>query len=142
MIAGIASLVFIPLLAISMVHFLWAFGSNWPAQDQKSLAHTVAGFKDIERMPPRIMSAAVAIGILLAGLWALSMSSPLPNPILTVGGAVLTLVFLTRGIIGFTSLWRDLTPEEPFATFDKKLYSPLCIGLGLGFLFLTIWRLT
>lgn len=142
MIAGIASLIFVPLLAISMVHLLWAFGSKWPAQDQKSLARTVVGFKDIERMPPRIMSAAVAVGILTAGIWALSMSGPLPNPTITTGGIVLTLVFLARGIVGFTPWWRNLTPEEPFATFDKKLYSPLCIALGLGFLFLTIWRLT
>jgi len=141
MIAGISSLVFIPLLAIFMVHILWAFGSTWPAQDQKTLARTVTGFKGVEHMPPRIASAAVAIAVLAAGTWALFMSDPAPNPLLTLGGGVLAFVFLGRGVAGYTKKWRDLTPEEPFATFDRKLYSPLCLGIGIGFLFLTIWRL-
>lgn len=141
MIAGIASLVFIPLLAIAMVHFMWAFGSAWPAQDRKSLAHTVVGFKDIQHMPPRPLTALVAIMIFAAGIWALAMTDPNPSWLLTLVGAALSLVFLGRGIAGFTQKWRDLTPEEPFATFDRKLYSPLCIGLGLGFAFLAVWRL-
>jgi len=141
MIAGISSLVFVPLLAVSLVHFLWAFGSNWPVNDQKTLARTVAGFKGIDHMPPRTVSASVAIAILFAGIWALFMSDPAPNHWLTLGGGAFALVFLGRGIAGFTKKWRALTPEEPFATFDRKLYSPLCLGVGTGFLLLTIWRL-
>lgn len=141
MISGIAVLVFIPLLAISMLHFMWAFGSNWPAKDQKTLARTVAGFRGVKKMPPRIASFGVAVLIFVAGLWALAMSDPTPNRTLSIGGALLSLVFLGRGGVGFTKWWRAKTPEEPFATLDRKTYSPLCCGIGLGFLCLTIWRL-
>lgn len=141
MISGIASLVFIPLLAISIVHLMWSFGSKWPAADEKALAQTVAGFKGVEKMPPRIVSFTVAVFIFFAGGWALFMTDPAPNNLLTLGGALLALIFLGRGIAGYTEQWRALTPEEPFATFDRKVYSPICLGVGSGFLFLTIWRL-
>lgn len=141
MILGFAALVFVLLLAISMVHFMWAFGSTWPLKDQKTLAHTVAGFRGVEKMPPRMASFGVAVLIFIAGLWALAMSAPSPNWKLTFGGALLTCVFLGRGLIGFTKWWRVKTPQEPFATLDRKIYSPLCCGIGLGFLFLTLWRI-
>ena len=140
MVAAIASLTFIPLLAISMVHLLWAFGLTYPAKDELTLARTVAGFRGIEKMPPRIASFGVAIATLVAGIWALALTDASPSLVLTGGGAVLALVFLVRGLVGFTRKWREMTPEEPFATFDRKLYSPLCIGIGLGFLVLTALR--
>lgn len=141
MIAGLASLVFIPLLAISMVHFMWAFGSTWPVSDPQTLARTVVGTKGVKRMPSRFLTALVAIAVLAAGIWVLAMTDPSDSIILTLGGAGLALVFVGRGVAGFTSAWRALVPEEPFATFDKKLYSPLCLAIGAGFIALVIWRL-
>lgn len=140
MMAGIASLVFMPLLAVFFAHTLWAFGRTWPVDNEQALARTVIGTKDVSGMPPRWMSGLVAFFILIAGLWALLLSDPAPNLILTLGGALLTFVFLLRGIAGYTPKWRELTSEEPFASFDKKVYSPLCLGIGLGFAILTIWR--
>ncbi len=141
MIMGISSLVFVPLLAIAIVHFLWALGFNYPVKDQKTLARTVAGFKDIEKMPPRLMSALVGIGVLSAGIWILAMADPAPNLTLTFGGIILAIIFLGRGLIGFTKKWAEITPEEPFRTFDRKFYSPLSIGIGLGTLILVLWRI-
>ena len=141
MIAGIASLVFIPLLSIAMVHMLWAFGSTYPVRDEKTLARTVAGFKDIEKMPPRPVSFFVSLLALGTGIWALALTDPAPSPILTLGGVLLTLVFLGRGIAGYTEKWRQMTPEEPFASMDRKIYSPLCLFIGTGFAVLTLLRL-
>ena len=137
---GISSLIFIPLLAISIVHLMWTFGSTYPTKSEKALAQTVAGFKGIEKMPPRLASLAVSIATLFAGIWALSMADPAPNTTLTLGGAILSLIFLARGIFGYTKKWQTITPEEPFRAMDRKIYSPLCIGLGLGFAFLVVWR--
>lgn len=142
MIMGIASLVFIPLLAVSMAHFLWAIGKSWPIRDPALLARTVTGFKGVDRMPPRLMSLAVSVATLLAGIVALSLADP------EAGGQWLNLlglgagaIFLARGIIGYLPFWAELTPEEPFRTLDRKNYSPLCIGLGLGFFLLVALRL-
>ncbi|MCF6301911.1 MAG: DUF3995 domain-containing protein [Devosiaceae bacterium] len=142
MTAGLASLIFIPLLAISMVHMLWAFGSTYPAKTQRDLARTVAGFKDIEKMPPRLASLAVSLATLFAGLWALALTDPNTSLILTSGGFVLTFLFLARGLVSYTSWWRALTPEQPFASFDVKVYGPLCLFIAVGFGLLTVLRVT
>ncbi len=141
MIMGIASLVFIPLLAIALVHFIWALGFNYPVKDEKTLARTVAGFKDVKKMPPKTLSALVGAGVLGAGIWVLAMADPMDSSILTLGGAILALVFLGRGALGYTKKWEEITPEQPFRALDKKIYSPLCLAIGAGILFLTLWRI-
>lgn len=141
MTTGLASLIFIPLLAISMVHMLWAFGSTYPAKTQKVLVRTVAGFKGVEKMPPRLASLAVSLATFFAGLWALALTDPSTSLILTGGGVVLTFVFLARGLVSYTSWWRALTPEQPFARFDVKVYGPLCLFIAVGFGWLTLLRM-
>ncbi|MCB9994337.1 MAG: DUF3995 domain-containing protein [Hyphomicrobiaceae bacterium] len=142
MLAGIASLVFIPLLAIVMVQVMWAFGARFPARDEATLARTVIGKPGIVTMPRRIISFLAALLVFAAGLWALSLSDPEPNLVLDIGGAALAAAFLIRGIAGYTSTWRNNHPEEPFKTFDRKVYSPLSIGVGLGFALLTFLNAT
>lgn len=142
MATGISSLVFVPLLAIFFAHIMWAFGSTWPVKDQKMLARTVAGFKGIEKMPPRFATFGVAIAAFAAGIIGLLLSDPETNNTLTLLGVLLAGIFLFRGILGFTSKWRELTPEEPFRTLDRKIYSPLCIGIGICFVTLVAMRLT
>ena len=141
MTAGLASLIFIPLLAISIVHMMWAFGSTYPAKTQIDLVRTVAGFKGVQKMPPRLASFAVSVVIFIAGLWALALTDPSDSMLLTAGGLALFLVFLLRGVLGYTSWWREKAPEEPFATFDVKVYAPLCLFIATGFGWLTILRL-
>ncbi len=70
----ISSLMFIALLAVSMAHFLWALGRTWPIRDEKLLAQTVVGFRDIERMPPRLASFGVALAALAAGIFGLALA--------------------------------------------------------------------
>jgi hypothetical protein len=139
MIAGIASLVFIPLLAIGFAHLVWAFGSTWPVRSEDLLVRTVIGRPGRTRMP-RLLSALIAVGVLAAGVIALSLADPAVGPvILTLGGA-LAVLFLVRGVAGYTSAWRQRTPVEPFRSMDRKVYSPLCLALGAGFVFLVLWR--
>lgn len=138
----VSSLMFIVLLAVSMAHFLWSIGRTWPIRDEKLLAQTVVGFKDIERMPPRPASFAVCVLTLVAGIAALSLADH------TSGGAWLTLlgvalgaIFLARGILGYTTWWQARRPEPSFRINDSRVYSPLCLALGLGFLVLVALRL-
>lgn len=142
MTTGIASIVFVLLLAVSMAHFMWAIGRKWPVKDEKRLAQTVVGFKGVERMPPKLMSFAVSVMALAAGIIGLSLADKLSGGWwLDALGILFGLVFLARGVLGYTAYWAALTPEEPFRTLDRKNYSPLCLVLGLGFLTLVILRL-
>ena len=137
----IASMMFIALFAVSLAHFLWSMGRTWPIRNEKLLAQTVVGFKDIERMPPRLASFAVSVATIAAGIYALALADHDSGGIwLNLGGVALAAVFLARGIVGYTAWWANLTPEPNFRLNDRRVYSPLCIALGLGFLALIILR--
>ena len=51
------------------------------------------------------------------------------------------VLFLVRGALGYTARWRAMFTEEPFATLDRKNYSPLCLAIGIGFVILVVLRL-
>lgn len=137
----IASMMFIALFAVSLAHFLWSIGRTWPIRDEKLLAQTVVGFKDIERMPPRLASLAVSIATLAAGIFALALADHDSGGIwLNLGGFALAAVFLARGVLGFTAWWAQKTPEPNFRLNDRRVYSPLCLALGLGFIALVVFR--
>jgi hypothetical protein len=94
-------------------------------------------------MPPRLASFAIALATFAAGIYALALADHDSGGIwLNLGGFALAAVFLARGIVGFTDWWTKLTPEPNFRLNDRRVYSPLCIALGLGFLALVVFRLT
>ncbi|MBE0580556.1 DUF3995 domain-containing protein [Devosia sp.] len=138
----IAALMFVILLAVSTAHFLWSIGRTWPIRSEKLLAQTVVGFEGIERMPPRLASFAVAVATLAAGIIALALADHDSGGLtLSLIGLPLAAVFLARGIVGYTAWWAAKTPEPNFRLNDARVYSPLCLFLGLGFVALVILRL-
>ena len=139
----LSSFMFIGLFAVSIAHLMWAFGRTWPIRNEKLLAQTVVGFKDIERMPPRLASLAVSVATFTAGCFALALADPDSGGWqLNLAGFALAAVFLARGIVGYTPWWASVTPEPNFRLNDRRVYSPLCLFLGLGFLALIVLRLT
>jgi hypothetical protein len=138
----IAAFMFVALLAVSIAHLLWSIGRTWPIRNEKLLAQTVVGTAGIERMPPRIASLGVGLALALAGILALALadhdSGGFP---LDVVGTLLALVFLARGIIGYTPAWSARTPEPNFRLNDRRVYSPLCLLLGAGYVALVLMRL-
>jgi len=139
----IASFMFIALFAISIAHLLWAFGRTWPIRDEKLLAQTVVGTAGIEHMPPRLASFAVSVFTIAAGIFALALADHDGGGTwLTIAGCGLALLFLARGIVGYTPWWAIQTPEPNFRLNDRRVYSPVCLFLGLGFIVLVVFRLT
>jgi hypothetical protein len=137
----VASIVFVILLAVALAHLLWSFGSRWPIRDPELLAKTVIGRPGVTRVP-RFASFAVAVLVFAAGIVALSLADHDAGDWWLTGlGVVLAAVFLGRGALGYTGGWRARYPVEPFATMDRKTYSPLCLIVGAGFLILVIMRL-
>ncbi len=137
----VAALIFVVLLAVAIAHLLWAIGSPWPIRDPALLARTVIGRPGVTRVP-RLASLLVCIATLAAGVAALALADHTGGGLLlTLVGIVLAAVFLGRGALGYTAAWRERFSEEPFATLDRKNYSPLCLALGAGFLLLVIMRL-
>jgi hypothetical protein len=138
----IAAFMFVALLAVSVAHLLWSLGQTWPIRTEKLLAQTVVGFRDIQRMPPRPASFAVAVATLAAGIIALALADHDSGGFaLTLLGLPLAAIFLARGALGYMPWWADKTPEPNFRLNDRRIYSPLCLLLGAGFLALVIMRL-
>lgn len=138
----VGSLTFVPLLMVALAHFVWALGSTWPIRDETLLAQTVIGRPGITRMPNRFVTFVVSLLMLAAGIIALSLADHSSGgwP-LTALGVLLAAAFIARGVLGFTSGWRARFPTEPFATLDRRNYSPLCLWVGAGFLILVLLRL-
>lgn len=130
------------LLLITSLHVYWGMGGIWPGSDAKSCAHAVVGFRGVDEMPSTFASFAVAACLVLATLWPLALenvfATPFPREGLAATALMIGLVFLGRGVAGFTPWWRRLAPEQPFARLDRLFYSPLCLLIGLGFVILAI----
>ncbi|HEV2518599.1 MAG TPA: DUF3995 domain-containing protein [Devosia sp.] len=137
----IAALIFVVLLAVAIAHFLWSIGSRWPIRDPELLARTVVGKPGVTRVP-KLAAFIISLLVLAAGILALSLADHSAGGWwLTLVGVGLAAVFLGRGAIGYTEGWRARFSVEPFATLDRKNYSPLCLALGVGYLLLVIMRL-
>lgn len=122
------------LIILAILHAVWGFGSTWPEADSQALARRVAGFKGIRQMPRPAACFFVASVLAFAALTALTAVGVLPTTypnwlILTALSAV-AAVFTLRGLIAYTPQWRERTPEEPFASLDRRLYGPLCLIIG------------
>lgn len=137
----IAALVFVPLLAIAFAHLLWALGRTWPIRSPELLARAVIGTSEAHRVP-RGRALLVAIICLATGVLALALADD------TAGGWQLDMLalpaavlFLARGLVSYTSGWRQAHPEPIFAANDRRVYAPTCLFIGLGLLVLVLLRL-
>ncbi len=121
---------------IAILHALWGAGVWLPIRDEEQLVRTVVGAKGVDRMPGPIPCYLVVAGILLVvgALW-LPQFAP-ARFILWVAVAV----FALRGALAYVKFWRQMTPEEPFNTYDQRAYGPLCLGLAAGLLFILLVR--
>lgn len=127
--------------AIALLHVYWGFGGVWPARDTGASSKASAGSEHRPRTPPAASFLGAAylgytavVALVLGGL----IKSPFPFFLLGPSALTITFLFLLRGGAGYTSAWRRLMPDEPFARFDRLFYSPLCLLLGAGFFTLGI----
>ena len=137
----VGALTFVPLLMIAIAHFAWSFGNTWPIRSEELLVQTVVGTPGTTRMPNRLLIFVMAVLVLVAGVIALALADKTSGGLpLTLTGALLAVIFLGRGVLGYTASWRARHPVEPFATLDRRNYSPLCFWIGAGFLILVLMR--
>jgi hypothetical protein len=138
----IASFMFVALLAVCFAHLLWSIGRTWPIRGEKLLAQTVVGTKNVQHMPPKLVSFGVALATLAAALIAAALADHDSGGLgLTLLGLPFAAIFLARGIVGYTRWFIEKTPEPNFRLNDRRIYSPLCLALGAGFVALMVLRL-
>ncbi len=133
---AIAIAIYCVLVAIAALHFYWAAGGVWPRRDRMWLARTVVGRTGIAQMPSSRLTLAVSLAIFAIAhlpLMAAGMIwSPLPPALQALAMWAMAAVFFLRGIAGYTPAWRSAFRAQPFALYDQRYYSPLCLAIGTG----------
>ncbi len=142
MILAIATALTLLLAAIAGLHAYWGRGGLWPAASEDELVATVIGNASARRMPSPDLCLAVALAIAVTAIWPLLLaqgpSAGTPRLLIFLAGFAITAVFLLRGIAGFLPAWRRLHPREPFASNDRRYYSPLCLLIAAGYAILLL----
>ena len=142
MITAAASILFLCLLVVAIAYFLWAIGSKYPIRDPALVARTIDGRPGFERLS-RFGAFGVAVFALISAVIGTALGDlDSGGMALTIAGAVVGLLFAARGILGYTPAWRASHPVEPFASLDRRYYSPLCLVVAACFAILVITRLT
>jgi hypothetical protein len=124
----------IMLLPVAALHLLWALGYWFPIREEGRLVRTVVGMRGAERMPGPIPCALVVVGLVtvIAAIWW--PGGRLRDILLALAGGV----FILRGLAAWTPFWRRITPDEPFATLDRRYYGPFSLTVGLGLAILQV----
>lgn len=130
------------LIVLAALHVYWGFGGLWPGTDRADLAARVAGFASTSSQPSSFGCFLVAAFLVYGATVALVLGgvivSPFPYFLLGPAAITFTLVFMGRGIAGYTKAWRRVTPRQPFARLDRLFHSPLCLLIGASFFTLGI----
>lgn len=113
---------------IAAIHFAWGLQIWIPIRDEEKLAHAVVGAKGVTRMPGTIpcMLVVAGLAVIIMALW---MPQMMLTQVILWGAAA---VFVLRGAMAYAKFWRKMAPEEPFNTYDRRYYAPLCLAIGAG----------
>lgn len=120
------------LITLSGLHFFWATGGTWGFDN--ALPTTKEGNRILN--PKKLDCGIIAIGLLIfAFLFMIRidlLEIELQPQILTYSIWIIIAIFIVRSIgdfryVGFTKKLTDTN----FAELDSKLYSPLCLAIGL-----------
>lgn len=127
------------LLSIAGLHIYWGMGGVWPTASEQELVNTVIGLPGMTKMPSSNSTFVVAFLIFLSALIAQSAAiggPPLIRWISRLAIFGMGLVFLARGVGGYFFEQWAWDPVEPFATYNRLFYSPLCLAIATGFFLL------
>ena len=126
------------LCAIALLHIYWGIVG---AAGRSIALPEVDGKPTF--IPSRLACFAVASALILATLLILwrggLVSAPISRAVTTVGTVGVGVVFVLRAIgdfrlVGFFKRVRG----TPFALWDTRLFSPLCLALGLSSLWVAL----
>jgi Protein of unknown function (DUF3995) len=126
------------LLAISGIHFFWAFGGRWGVD--AAIPTSQDGKKTLS--PDIFATLVVAFGILAMALLHLEkiqmggipcLGLPIPAWINAYGLKIISGIFLIRAIgeFRYVGFFKKIKNTK-FANLDTKYYSPLCLILSVN----------
>lgn len=121
------------LLGLAGLHAYWGLGGTWPGHDAASLGRKVYG-GDTQQLPPPAACFAVAGALTIPAVALVLAVRPSPLQLLSRRvGQLAGATLLARGGLGFT-LPRFTQANPEFRVLNRRIYSPLCLGLGAAML--------
>jgi len=128
------------LVALAALHAWWGVGGRWPGHDERSLVELVIGRTRSMRMPGPVRCMLVAFALFAAaGLVALQAKAiavdfgTAGNLFVQAGFWMAGAVFALRGLAGFIPPVFAYAEGTPFASLNRRFYSPLCLLVATGF---------
>ena len=132
MISMLSLLLFVIFTALGLIHFNWVFGGKW------GFEKTIPTKENGERVlnPKKVDSAVVGLALCSFAMFYLLKSSflniDIPIWITTYGSWIIPSIFILRAMgdfkyIGFFKKIKSTT----FGKADSKIFSPLCLTIGL-----------
>jgi hypothetical protein len=118
----------VSLASLAALHVAWAAGSSWPAADRAALADAIGGFSDV---PGPIACGAVAALLALAAACVAGRPQTVA-PLARAGSGVVAFVLSARGAAGIAGVMPHDRRSARFAALNRRVYSPICIALGLA----------
>ena len=127
------------LAVLCLLHVYWAAGGRWA---QGVVVPEVGGRKTIDPGPGATLVVAALLGLACATVALRSGVVELdavPGWLVRVGAWVLTVVFALRAVGDFRTVgFFKRVRATPFARWDTRLYSPLCLLLAVGCLLVAL----
>jgi len=113
------------LLFLSGLHVYWAVGGQWGSE---VTIPTVGGRRTLNPSP---LATFVVAFLLFTAAAMILAEARISNPLLHLGSWCIVAVFLLRTIGNFNTFGFFKTVRDtPFASWDTRLYSPLCLALA------------
>ncbi|WP_374035473.1 DUF3995 domain-containing protein [Bdellovibrio bacteriovorus] len=123
------------MFALALLHIYWGHGGNWPGNDRQSLTDKVFGQGN--QFPSILACYNVAAALILAG------AVPLFTESILFGARfsnyswfnfIIALPLMIRGVGGYLPAVEKRWTQV-FVRNNRLIYSPLCIGLALSYIF-------
>lgn len=138
---ALALILFVIFLALSIVHLYWGLGGKWKINE--AVPANENGRKTLKTGP--LSCFLVALGLLGFAFFVLDsakiLSIPLPNWISINGLWIIAVIFILRAVGDFRYIgFFKKIHHTPFARKDSKIYSPLCLTIGILCILLALLR--
>jgi hypothetical protein len=128
------------LVALAALHAWWGIGGLWPGRDERSLVELVIGRTRSMRMPGLVACMRVASALFAAAALVALQGKVIAvdfgmagNLFVQAGFWIAGAVFALRGLAGFIPPIFAYAEGTPFASLNRRFYSPLCLLIAAGF---------
>ena len=132
LVSALSILLFLTFLTLGGFHFYWLFGGQWGLTKVFPTKRVDAPAPKI----PKVATLIVALGLVAFGCFYLIklplLPIELPHGIVGFAYWLIPGIFILRAIGDFNYVgFFKRIKGTPFAQADKRLFSPLCLGIGL-----------